>query len=110
MTCIHEFIISCLCSIFINPYVCKFVILIPKCSEKVFEDVKRWKFASGRKSKGVRSRITYTHKSRGKSTGAFNIEKRKIHMKYNLGENFETSVVETMGILVAYHYAIWLSR
>ena len=74
--------IYCPCSILINSDECNFILLIPQFCDKKFEDVERGTFASGWKSKGVWTGRTYNHKSRGKSMYAFNIEKRKIHLKY----------------------------
>ena len=88
VTCINAFKRSYQCSIFINSDECKFFILITKCSYKKFEYIKRLAFASGWKPKGVWSRITYSQKSRGKSTYAFNIEKRKIYLKHEPRGNF----------------------
>ena len=53
-----------------------------------FQDVKRWAFASGWKTKEVWSSITYSHKSRGKSTDAFNVEKYIIHLKHETRGKF----------------------
>ena len=57
-------------------------ILIPECIYKEFEDLKRWMCVSGWKSKGGWIIIIYSHKSRGKSTDYFNIEKCKINLKH----------------------------
>ena len=58
-------------------------------------------FASGWKSKGVLSNRSYSHKSLGKSTDAFNIEKRKYIWSMNPGANLEMSMVGPLGILFA---------
>ena len=67
-------------------------ILIPKCSDKKFDYFKRWNFASVLKSNGVWSSRTYSHKSRGKSMDAINIEKSKIYLKHETrGKCWNTS-------------------
>ena len=88
VTCLHKFRRSCQWSILINLDKCNFLILVNKFSEKKFEDVKKWTFASGCKPKGVWSSSTYIHKSRGKSTGVFKIEKRKIHLNHEPRRKF----------------------
>ena len=67
----------------------------------LLKDVKMLAFASGWKSKEVWSSRIYSRKSRGKSTDASNIEKRKIHLKYETRGKFRDSVVGPLGILVA---------
>ena len=61
---------------------CNFIILISQCGDKKFEDVKRWTLTSGWEPKGVWGSRAYSHKSWGKSTDAFNIEKGEIHLKH----------------------------
>ena len=73
MTCPHKFIISWQCSIFIELYESKFLIMIPQFNDKEFEDLNGRPFSYGYKYKGVWSGTTYSYKGRGKSTYAFNI-------------------------------------
>ena len=89
MTCYHKFIRSFQLYIFIHSYECNFLILVHQYSDKKFEDVKSPAFSSWWKSKGVWSSRTYNHKSRVKSTDAFNIEKHRIRLKHELrGKNW----------------------
>ena len=82
VTCLHEFRRFYEWSILINFDEWNFLILIHQCSDTKLENVKRWTFASGQKSKGVWITRTNIHKSLNKSTDAFNIERRKIHLNH----------------------------
>ena len=81
--------------------ICNFLILVPQCSDKEFEDVKRCQFDSLCKTKRVWSIITYIHKSQGKSMDDFNIEKDKTQLKHEPRGGVETSMVVPMGISVS---------
>ena len=89
VTCLQKFIISCYWSILMNSYECNFLILIPQCSNKKIEYFKRRACTSWCKSKGVWSSRTYIHKSRGKFTYSFNVEKLKIHLKHKPRSKFQ---------------------
>ena len=82
VTCLYEFRRFYKWSVLINSDECIFLRLIHQCSGKKLGNVKRWTLSSGWKSKGVRISRTNIHKSLDKSTDAFNIERRKIHLNH----------------------------
>ena len=93
MTCLHRFRISFQFSIFVHSYERKFLILVTQCSDKKFENVNRWTFASGWKPKRKLSSRTYIHKIQGWSTYDFNIKNRKIHFNHEpRGEIWDINV------------------